>query len=350
MEGLNQIFWGNTLYAYIVALGVIVIGLVVLRIIKSIVLHRLRKWAETTVNTVDDFIISVIDRAVMPALYISVIFGGIHYLTLPEKVANALRGVLVLVNTFFVLRVLTMVIEYSLISYLKKRHYADPKRSEVKGVLMIINLVLWCIAIVFLLDNFGYNVTTIITSLGIGGVAIALASQNILSDLFCYFVIFFDRPFEIGDAILVGDKSGTVMEIGVKTTRIRSTSGEEMIFSNKALTDSRIHNFKRMEKRRIAFVLDVVYETPAEVIEEIPALLKTIITSQEGLAFDRAHFASYGPYSLKFEVVYNVLTSDYNKYMDIQQAINFAIFREFANRNIQFAYPTQTIFNANNQQ
>jgi small-conductance mechanosensitive channel len=346
MEGLNQVFWGNTLYAYIIAAGIIAIGLVVLRIVKSIVLHKLRKWAERTVNTVDDFIISLVDRAAMPMLYFSVMYGGLHYLNLPDKVSSVLRAVIVLVNTFYVLRVLTMVIEYSLISYLKKRHYADPKRSEVKGILMIINLVLWCIAIVFLLDNFGYNVTTIITSLGIGGVAIALASQNILSDLFCYFVIFFDRPFEIGDSILVGDKSGTVMEIGVKTTRIRSTSGEEMIFSNKALTDSRIHNFKRMEKRRIAFILDVVYETPAEVIEEIPALLKSIITAQEGIAFDRAHFASYGPYSLKFEVVYNVLTSDYNKYMDTQQVINFAIFREFAKRNIQFAYPTQTIFNA----
>jgi len=349
MEGLNQVFWGNTLYAYVIAAGIIAVGLVVLRIVKSIVLHRLRKWAENTVNTVDDFIISLIDRAAMPMLYFSVIYGGLHYLTLPEKLSNVLRAVIVLVNTFYVLRVLTMVIEYSLISYLKKRHYADPKRSEVKGILMIINLILWCIAIVFLLDNFGYNVTTIITSLGIGGVAIALASQNILSDLFCYFVIFFDRPFEIGDSILVGDKSGTVMEIGVKTTRIRSTSGEEMIFSNKALTDSRIHNFKRMEKRRIAFILDVVYETPAEVVEEIPALLQSIITAQEGIAFDRAHFASYGPYSLKFEVVYNVLTSDYNKYMDIHQEINFAIFREFAKRNIQFAYPTQTIFNAKDQ-
>ncbi|OMP76205.1 mechanosensitive ion channel family protein [[Flexibacter] sp. ATCC 35208] len=348
MEGLNQIFWGNTLYAYVIALGVIVIGLIALRIIKSIVLHRLRKWAERTVNTVDDFIIGVIDRAIMPALYITVIYGGIHYLVLPVKLANGMHGVMVLINTFFVLRVLTMLIEYALISYLQKRSYADARRSEVKGILMIINLVLWCIAIVFLLDNFGYNVTTIITSLGIGGVAIALASQNILSDLFCYFVIFFDRPFEIGDAILVGDKSGTVMEIGVKTTRIRSTSGEEMIFSNKQLTDSRIHNFKRMEKRRIAFVLDVVYETPADVIEEIPAILKTIITAQEGIAFDRAHFATYGPYSLKFEVVYNVLTSDYNKYMDIQQVINLAIFREFAKRGIQFAYPTQTVFNANN--
>lgn len=344
MEQLNQIFWGNSLYAYIIALAIMIVGMIVLRILRSVVLHRLMKWAESTETTLDDFIVSVFHRTIMPAMYLVVIYIGIHSLTLPVKLANAVHSVITLIVTFFVLRLLTMVIEYSLITFLKKRNYADAKRSEVKGVLMIINIVLWSIAAVFLLDNFGYNVTTIITSLGIGGVAIALASQNILSDLFCYFVIFFDRPFEIGDAITVGDKSGVVMEVGIKTTRLRSTSGEELIFSNKDLTDSRIHNFKRMSTRRIVFQLDVVQGTPVEIVEEIPRLLRSIIESHPDVKFDRSHFAAYSTYSLKFETVYIVQTGDYARYMDIQQAVNLSIYREFASRGIRLAYPTQTVF------
>ena len=206
--------------------------------------------------------------------------------------------------------------------------------------------------LVFLLDNLGFKVSAVITGLGIGGIAVALAAQTILGDLFAYFVIFFDRPFEIGDFIIVGDKLGSVEYIGLKTTRVRSLSGEQLVFSNKDLTDSRIHNYKKMERRRVVFQLGVIYQTTLEQVKEIPAIVKQIIENQKDTAFDRGHFAKYGDFSLNFEFVYYVVGSDYNKYMDIQQAINLEIYKVFEEKGIEFAYPTQTLFmsmlNSNN--
>jgi small-conductance mechanosensitive channel len=340
---LSRVYWGNTVINYCIAVLILLTGLLALHIIKGIVMGRLEKWAARTTTTIDDFLVKIIEKTGLPILYVLFFYGAVNYLILTPEIRHVMRNLMIVVVTFFILRLGTMLIEYALTSYLQHNKYEDSRRKEVKGMILIIKIVLWSVAIVFLLDNFGYNVTTIITGLGIGGVAIALASQNILSDLFCYFVIFFDRPFEIGDFIIVGDKMGGVEHIGIKTTRLRSLGGEELIFSNKDLTDSRIHNYKRMQKRRILFQIDVVYETTPEMVEKIPQMLREIVESVQNLTFDRAHFASYGAFSLKYEVVYYVLTGDYNKYMDIQQEINFKIFRKFTQLGIGFAYPTQTL-------
>jgi small-conductance mechanosensitive channel len=183
-----------------------------------------------------------------------------------------------------------------------------------------------------------------VAGLGIGGIAVALAAQAILGDLFSYFVIFFDRPFEIGDFIIIGDFMGSIEHIGIKTTRIRSLGGEQLVFSNTDLTNSRIRNYKRMEKRRVVFKLGIVYQTTTSQVKEVPGIIKTAIENVQDTVFDRAHFATYGDFSLDFEVVYYVLSGDYNKYMDIQQDINFEIKEEFEKRGIEFAYPTQTLF------
>jgi small-conductance mechanosensitive channel len=178
---------------------------------------------------------------------------------------------------------------------------------------------------------------------------VALAAQNILGDLFNYFVIFLDRPFEVGDYIALGDKSGTIEHIGVKTTRLKSLTGEQLIISNSDLTSSRIHNYKRMQRRRIQFNLGVTYETSLENLQALPDLLRQIISEQKLVEFDRAHFASYGDSALDFAIVYHVLSSEYNTYMDIQQAINMRIFKEFQQRGIEFAYPTQKLYVVNEQ-
>ena len=180
--------------------------------------------------------------------------------------------------------------------------------------------------------------------LGVGGIAIGLAAQAVLKDLFSYFSIIFDRPFEVGDFIIVGDLLGTVEYIGAKTTRLRSLGGEQLIFSNTDLTDSRIKNYKRMEQRRVLFQFGIVYQTPYEKLQQIPSIVKKIIEDVEDTIFDRTHFSSYGDSNLVFEVVYYVVGSDYNKYMDIQQSINLAIFKEFETRGVEFAYPTQTLY------
>ena len=176
-----------------------------------------------------------------------------------------------------------------------------------------------------------------------GGIAIALAAQNILGDLFNYFVIFFDRPFEVGDFITVDDKKGTVEYIGIKTTRLRSLTGEQIIISNSNLTGSRIHNYKRLETRRVLFTIGVVYGTPLEKLKRIPEMIKAIIEKHEFTTFDRVHFISYGDFSLNYEIVFFVDNPHYHIYMDILQQINFDIYEQFAAEQIDFAFPTQTL-------
>jgi small-conductance mechanosensitive channel len=187
------------------------------------------------------------------------------------------------------------------------------------------------------------DVTALVAGMGIGGIAVALALQNILGDLFASLSIVLDKPFVIGDFIIVGELMGGVEKIGLKTTRVRSLSGEQLIFSNSDLLNSRIRNYKRMQERRIPFGFGVTYQTTPDQLEAIPALIKSIIECEEGLRFDRAHFKGFGESSYDFEVVYYINTPDYNAYMDAQQTINLALCRGFAERGIEFAYPTRTI-------
>jgi len=175
------------------------------------------------------------------------------------------------------------------------------------------------------------------------GIAVALAVQNILGDLFASLTIVLDKPFIVGDFIIVGDSMGTVERVGLKTTRIRSLSGEQLIMPNSDLLQSRIRNYKRMQERRVPFSIRVVYETTGDKLKRIPGILKEVIESQEMTRFDRAHFKDYGNFSLNFEIVYWVLSPEKSRSMDIQQAINLSILERFQKEGIEFAYPTQTI-------
>jgi small-conductance mechanosensitive channel len=204
-------------------------------------------------------------------------------------------------------------------------------------------LALWSTVALLVLANLGIDVTAMVAGLGIGGIAVALAAQNILGDLFASASIVLDKPFVIGDFIIVGEDMGTVEHIGLKTTRVRSLSGEQLVFANNDLLKSRIRNFKRMNERRAAFGIGVTYQTPAEKLAAIPAMLREAVEAQSPTRFDRAHFKQYGDSALLFEVVYYVLSPDYNLYMDIQQAINLAVFRRFAEEQIEFAHPTYTV-------
>ncbi|OQX84714.1 MAG: hypothetical protein B6D55_08545 [Candidatus Omnitrophica bacterium 4484_70.2] len=286
---LNYTFLGNTLLDYLIFLLILCVGLLFIRIFKKIILKRLKKWAEKTQTTVDDFIVnSIIEKTALP---------------LQEALERSL-----------------------------------------KGILRVAKVLVWGLAIVFFLDNLGFKVSTVLAGLGIGGVAVALAAQAILKDLFSYFSIIFDRPFEVGDFIIVDNFLGTVEYIGIKTTRIRSLGGEQLILSNTDLTSSRVRNYKRMEKRRVVFQFGVTYDTPVEKLKKIPKIVEEIIKSVKDTIFDRAHFFSYGDFSLIFEVVYYVLGSSYNKYMDIQQEINLKLKEVFEKEKIEFAFPTQTLY------
>ncbi len=341
---LNQHFLGNSVQQYITAIIVFVIGFIIVNVFKKIVLVRIKKWTEKTETTIDDFLITSIQKSVVPLLYYGVFYIAVTSLNLSTEVFTIFKKISIILITFFALKIIVSALNYSLNVFLKRKGESETRRKEVRGITTLVNFLIWVLGLVFLLDNLGINVSAVIAGLGIGGIAIALAAQAILGDLFSYFVIFFDRPFEIGDFIVVGDKAGAIEYIGIKTTRIRALGGEQLVFSNKELTNSIIHNYKKMEKRRVVFHLGVIYQTTAEQLKEVPGVVKEIIQAQTDVTFDRGHFYSYGDSSLDFEFVYYVIGADYTKYMDIQQAINLQIFEEFEKRGIEFAYPTRTLF------
>ncbi|MEB2296778.1 MAG: mechanosensitive ion channel family protein, partial [Ignavibacteria bacterium] len=343
-EFLNQTFWGNTIQSYLIALGIFIIGVLIVKVLQKIVLLRLKKWAAKTETTIDDLLIKSIEKSIIPLLFYAVFYSALHSLALSESTAKILKVVSLFIITFFIVRFISSTIMFTITYFIRKQERGEEKARQLRGMTVLINIFVWVVGFVFLMDNLGFDISAVIAGLGIGGIAIALAAQTILGDLFSYFVIFFDRPFEVGDFITVQDKSGTVEYTGIKTTRLRSLSGEQLVFSNHDLTNSRIHNYKKMERRRVVFTLRVIYQTTAEQIESIPKLVREIIESQQDVAFDRGHFASYGDFSLNFEFVYFVLEADYNKYMNIQQAINMKIYDTFEQRGIGFAYPTQTLY------
>lgn len=194
-----------------------------------------------------------------------------------------------------------------------------------------------------ILANMGYNVTSLIAGLGIGGIAIGLALQNILGDLFSSLAIYFDKPFKVGDFVIVDQYMGTVKHVGVKTTRIEALQGEEIVVSNSDLTNSRIQNFGVMQRRRIAFNFGVTYDTSAEKLKAIPGWVKKIIDDIEITEYDRSNFKGFGDSSLDFENVYYLNSGDYNEYMNTQEEINLAIVQKFEEEGVEMAFPTQTV-------
>lgn len=341
---LQQTFLHNRILDYLICLSVFLIGIIVIQIFKRFLLKRLRKWAKRTATTIDDFLIRMIEKELLPLFYFGAFYVSIQGLTLNPALEKGINVLGLILLTIFGVRFLLAIIVYGLENYWVKKEKDVAKKQGIKGILMTVKVIVWGLAIIILLDNFGIKVSALIAGLGIGGVAIALAAQSILGDLFSYFSIFFDRPFEIGDFIIVGDLLGTVEHIGIKTTRVRSLGGEQLVFSNTDLTNSRVRNYKRMDKRRVVFRLGVTYETGLRELKEIPVVITNIIKGINDTVFDRTHFFSYGDFSLVFEVVYYVIGSDYNKYMDIQQEINLKIKEEFEKHGIEFAYPTQTLY------
>ncbi len=337
-------FLNNRVLDYLICLGVFLISVIVIKIFELIILKKLKKWARMSETTLDDFIVSLLERVVAPLLYLAALYLSIQLLTLSGLVARGLNILGVALLTFFTTRIAVKLVTYGFQTYSHKARGGTALDHSLKGILKVIRFVLWAGATIFFLDNLGFKVSAVIAGLGIGGVAIALAAQTVLKDLFSYFSILFDRPFEIGDFIITGDLLGTVEKIGIKTTRIRSLGGEQLVFSNSDLTDSRLRNYKRMQRRRVVFKIGVVYDTSVKTLKEIPLIIEKAVKKVKDTTFDRAHFSSYGDFSLIFEVVFYVLSGDYNKYMDIQQEINFLIKEEFEKQKIEFAFPTQTVY------
>jgi small-conductance mechanosensitive channel len=343
-ELLHQEYLGNTLQQYLIAACFMLGGIILLRLFKRAIITRLYDWAHKTDGKFDDYIVRGIDKFALPILNVMIIYWSVSILNLSERATKILEVAIAIVITFFIIRLVTTIFELIFESFIIKHYGTHDKIRQVRGIVFIINAFLWAAGIVALLDNLGYDVTTIIAGFGIGGIAIALAAQNIVGDLFNYFVIFFDKPFEIGDFLIVDDKRGTVEHIGIKTTHLRSITGEQLIISNSDLTKSRVHNYKRMERRRILFTISIPYTTSLEHVREIPNIIKGFIDETPRATYDRSHFSSFDNSFLNFETVYYVESPEYIDYMETQQSINLKIFEEFSNRGVKFGHPARTIF------
>ncbi|HLW01039.1 MAG TPA: mechanosensitive ion channel family protein [Ktedonobacterales bacterium] len=333
---------GNSLYAYVLALGLLLAIFFGFFLLLFIVNNRLNAIAKKNPAHANDALPQVL-RKIHPFEYAGIAL----YIALQTLTINPLLNRVISLG--FIALITYMAVDASsvLLSVFLRRMAAGENHHATAPILINLTIIgkalLWVFGIFIVLSNAGVNITSLIAGLGIGGVAVALGLQSILSDLFSSFAIHFDKPFVVGDLILVGDQMGFVEKIGIKTTRIRALQGEEVIFANTLLTGTQIQNFRKMRQRRVVFTIGVAYETPRTVLQEIPALLRTIIENRPKVRFDRAHFFQFDPSALTFEIVYFVLTDDYKTYMDAQQEINFGILEAFAERNIALAHPTQVV-------
>jgi len=341
---LNQTYLGNSLYQYFICIGSMTIGFIFLKICQVVIVARLKKLAEKTKTSFDDFLVSIIKIIIFPSAYLIVLYFSVKALDFGEFFVKLINVSVVALATFYVTRFVILLIDYFFDVYLRRQEGQYSVAKSLAGIIRVTKMIIWVLAVCFYLDNLGFEISAVIAGLGIGGIAVALAAQALLGDLFSYFSILFDRPFELGDFVIVGDYLGTVERIGIKTTRISSLGGEQLIFSNSDLTNSRVRNYKRMQKRRIVFQFGVTYQTTGEQCKEIPQIVKNIIACVEHADIDRVHFLKFGDSSLIYEVVYYVDSGDYNLYMDCQQEINFQIKTELEKRTIEFAYPTQTLY------
>ncbi len=336
---------GSTVRQWLTALATAGGVYIALRVMRRILVLKLGAMAQHTATKLDDMVVALVSRTHGSFLFAVAAWFGSQFLAPATDAQPTLHVVVLLASVFqAALWGNTLIkggVEWQ-VGRLKLEHPAQA--TTVQVVVFLVRVAFFSILLLLALDNLGINVSALVTSLGIGGIAIALAVQNVLGDLFGSLSIVLDQPFVVGDFIVTGDHAGTVEHIGLKTTRVRSLSGEQLVFANGDLLKSRIHNYKRMDERRILFGIGVIYETPPAQLAGIPAMLKEIVSAQADVRFDRAHLKGFGDSSLDFEVVYFVLSPDYNKYMDVQQAITLEIFRRFTDAGLSFAYPTRTVY------
>lgn len=345
MDFLETVYWGNTAQSWLIAVAIAMASFAVLKIVQRMAISRLSKLAAKTATQVDDLVVSVIKQTKLLILLVASAYVASYSIILKPSVEALWQKAVVIVLIIQGGLWAGAGFKYWLGLTLRKKMDEDASSAPTITLLGFMGrLVLWIIVLLLILDNLGVNITGLVAGLGIGGIAVALAVQNILGDLLASLSIVLDKPFVIGDFIVVDAAAGTVEHIGLKTTRIRSIGGEQLIMANNDLLKSRIRNFKRMQERRVVFGFGVTYQTPAEKLSEVNQLVQKIVESRERVRFDRIHFKDFGDSALNFEVVYFVTDPDYKLYMDIQQAINLEMFRRFQEQSIEFAYPTRTVF------
>ncbi len=343
MDYLEITFLGNSILNYIISLALFFLFLLLFKIFQKIILVKIEKISEKTKTDLDRVLVKAI-RRIRPSFYKFLsLFLALKLLSLHSLIEKVLDGLFIIVIVYQAIVILQLIIDYSV----KKYFIKDKDREAQHAVISISKIskgLLWVFGILLVFSNLGINITSLVAGLGIGGLAVAIAIQNILSDLFSSFAIYFDKPFTVGDFIVVGNNMGIVEKIGIKTTRIRALQGEEVVISNHELISSRIQNFKKMKERRVVFNFGVEYATPLNKLKKIPSIVEEIVTKEKLTRFDRAHFHQFSDSSLSFEVVYYILSGDYNEFMDSHQSILFQIKERTEKEKISMAFPSRTVY------
>ena len=344
-EILSQTYLGNSAESWLWALGAAIVLALAFNFILKRFVRSFASLAEKTETDLDDMVSALLDKTSIVLIIIFSVYVATFFLDLTQQVREFRKSVVIICLLLQVGLWGGGFIDYYVTKKLSKIGTgAGASITHIKSLGFFVKSVLWVILVILTIDNLGFDPTTIIAGLGVGGIAVALALQNVLGDLIASLSIIFDKPFEVGDFIVIDGMSGDVEHIGLKTTRLRSLSGEQLVLSNNDLLQSRIKNYKRMNTRRILFSLGVVYETSYDDLARIPGLIKEIIDAEPKARFGRAHFSSYGDFALNYDIVYFVLTPLFDDYMDIQQNVNLRIFERFSEEGIEFAYPTRKVF------
>ncbi len=343
---LDRQLLGNPLADWLAAAGVALGVALVLLIVKYVVGRRLATIAARTTSELDDLVVALIDRTRLYFIVALAIRAGSPLLAFPLPIHEAIRDLTTIAFLLQLARWATGLITFWLSKWAHARAGGDERATSAtfKAIGGVAQVIIWLVVLLLALKNvWDFDITALVTGLGVGGIAVALAVQNILGDAFAALSIVLDKPFDIGDTIAVDSFVGTVEHIGLKTTRIRALGGEQVIFSNAELLKSRVRNLRRMVERRVVFTIGATYDTPPDLVERVPAMIRAIIEATPNTRFDRSHFARYMDSSLEFESVYYVTAPDYAVYMDAHQAVNLALLRQFNDLGISFAFPTRTI-------
>ncbi len=338
-------FLGNSLFDWLVAVIVALILYSLLRLLAWLLQKSIKRQRTQPPAGANLLIKGLLDHTLWLFLAWMAIVAGLRFLILSLAVIPIINTVTIIIVLVQLGIWIIEIVEYWVSRrFIVREGEVTYKKGPYMAVMLLSRVVVWTLVIVLVLENIpGIHITTLIASLGIGGIAIGLALQRVLGDLFASLTISIDQPFIEGDAINVDEFSGQVEHIGLKSTRVRSDSGEQLIFSNSDLLNSRIRNFKSMQHRPVVFTLHITYQTSHKKLQKIPEIVKEIIEDQSKVTFNGAHFKSYEDSSLAFEISYTIDTAAFDLYLDIQEKINLEIFRRFHDEGIDFAYPTQTI-------
>jgi small-conductance mechanosensitive channel len=342
-------FLGNTLLQWATAVGIALAVFLTLLLVRRLIVGRLGRRAGSTAGGLDDIAVDLARRTRTLLILIPAVWLGSLELQVGPAVNRVLKGAAEVAVFLQLALWASLSIDLWVARAQRRRLAGDASSLALIGVLRFMaKLTLWVILLLAALDNLGVNVTSLVTGLGIGGLAVALALQNVLSDLLASLAIVFDKPFVIGDSISVNELSGAVESIGLKTTRLRGTGGEQIILANGELLKSRIHNWKRMSERRVVLAFGVPRETPADVVAGLPERLRAIVEGQAQVRFERAHFKGFGckesgETSLDFEAVYWIETPDYKVFMDRQQAVNLAVLKTLQEEGIGLAHTSPSL-------